>query len=236
MTLPASIPAPKPIGEVVITPRALSDYRDMFLLDDHDLLAGPILDCPGGASPFGAQVRARGGTVTSVDPVYDQPPRVLAAHTRADLDRTAAWVAANPTNFDWSYLGSPQAVQRAFEVSADLFVSDYAPDGQRYVAAQLPRLPFGDWRFRLALSGFLLFTYPDRFDLDWHVASLLELVRVTTGEVRVYPLVDTVGQRYPWLDEVRGALADRGVQSEFRTARCAWQPGGDQLLACWRQP
>lgn len=236
MTLPASIPPPEPIGDVVITPRPLSDYRNMFLLDDHDLLGGPILDCPGGASPFGAQVRSRGGTVTSVDPVYDQLPQALAAHIRADLDRTAAWVAAHPTNFSWSYLGSPEAVQRAFEVSADLFAADYAPDGQRYVAAQLPRLPFGDRRFRLALSGFLLFTYPDRFDLGWHVASLLELVRVTTGEVRAYPLVDTVGQRYPWLDEVRGALAGQGVESELRAARCAWQPGGDQLLVCRRRP
>jgi hypothetical protein len=236
MTTPAPVPPARPIGEVAITPRPLSDYRNMFLLDDHDLLAGPILDCPGGASPFAAQVRARGGTVTSVDPIYDQPPQVVAARTRADLDRIAAWVDANPGNFDWSYLGSPQAVQRAFEVSADLFAVDYAPDGRRYVAATLPRLPFGDWRFRLVLSGFLLFVYPDRFDLDWHVASLLELVRVTTGEVRVYPLVDTVGRVYPWLDEVRGALAEQSVESELRTARCAWQPGGDQLLACWRQP
>jgi hypothetical protein len=59
---------------------------------------------------------------------------------------------------------------------------------------------------------------------------------VTTGEVRVYPLVDTVGRRYPLLDQVRGALAERSVDTELRAARCAWQPGGDQLLACWRQP
>jgi hypothetical protein len=129
MAPPATVPPAKPIGDVVITPRPLSDYRNMFLLDDLDLLAGPILDCPGGASPFGAQVRARGGTVTSVDPVYDQPPQALADRTRADLDRIAPWVDANPANFDWSYLGSPQAVQRAFEVSADLFAADYAPDG-----------------------------------------------------------------------------------------------------------
>jgi energy-coupling factor transporter ATP-binding protein EcfA2 len=114
--------------------------------------------------PFGAQVRRRGGTVTSVDPIYDQPPRVVAAHIRRDLDRTAAWVAAHPTNFDGSYLGSPQAVQRAFEVSVELFATDYAPD------------------------------------------------------------------------EARGALAERAVRSEVRAARCAWQPGGDQLLACWRRP
>jgi hypothetical protein len=233
-TTPAPAPTPRPIGEVVVTPRPLSDYRNMFLLDD-GLLEGPILDCPGGASPFGAQARARGGIVVSVDPAYRQPPDELVVRVRADLDRTAAWMAANPTNFDWSYLGSPEAVMRAFEVAAELFATDYAPDGRRYVAAALPTLPFGDGWFRLTLSSHLLFVYPDQLDFDWHLASLLELVRVTSGEVRVYPVVDTVGRAYPRLDELRAALDRRAVHSELRTANCAWQPGGDQLLACWRR-
>jgi hypothetical protein len=216
--------APRPIGDMVVTPRPLSDYRNMFLLDD-DLLEGPILDCPGGASPFGAQVRARGGIVVSVDPAYQQPPDQLVARVRADLDRTATWMAANPTNFDWSYLGSAEAVIRAFEVAAELFATDYAPDGRRYVAAELPSLPFDDGWFRLTLSSHLLFVYPDQLDFDWHLASLLELVRVTSGEVRVYPVVD----------ELRAALERRDVHSELRTANCAWQPGGNQLLACWRR-
>jgi hypothetical protein len=126
-------------------------------------------------------------------------------------------------------------VTRAFEVAAELLAADYAPDGRRYVAAQLPHLPFGEGWFRLTLSSHLLFVYPERLDFDGHVASLLELVRVTSGEVRVYPLVDTVGRVYPRLDEVRAALAHRAVHSELRTARCAWQPGGNQLLACRRQ-
>jgi hypothetical protein len=235
MPHPARTPPPQPIGDVVVTPRSLSDYRDMFLLDDGDLLGGPILDCPGGASPFGAQVRARGGIVVSVDPEYHQPPDVLAARVRADLERTAAWMAAHPTNFEWSYLGSPRAVNRAFELAAELFATDYAPDGRRYVAATLPHLPFGDRWFRLTLSSHLLFSYPEHLDFDAHVASLLELVRVTSGEVRVYPLVDTVGRRYPRLNEVRAALADLGVHGELRTARCAWQPGGDRMLAGWRR-
>jgi hypothetical protein len=67
------------------------------------------------------------------------------------------------------------------------------------------------------------------------VAGLRELVRVTAGEVRVYPLVDTAGRPYPRLEEVRAALADRQVDSEVRAARGAWVAGGDQLLACWRR-
>jgi hypothetical protein len=232
---PRPDPAALPIGDIVVTPRSLSDYRDMFLLEEGDVLGGPILDCPGGASPFGAQVRARGGTVVSVDPEYHRPRHALVERVRADLERTAAWMDANPGNFDWSYLGSPRAVTRAFELAAELFATDYAPDGRRYVAAGLPHLPFGDRRFRLTLSSHLLFSYPAHLDFDAHVAGLEELVRVTAGEVRVYPLVDTAGRPYPRLEEVRAALADQGVDSEVRAARCAWQPGGDQLLACWRR-
>ena len=57
-------------GAVAVTPRPLAAYRDMFMLTDDDLRAGPILDCPAGASPFGAQVRALGGEVVSVDPAW----------------------------------------------------------------------------------------------------------------------------------------------------------------------
>jgi hypothetical protein len=233
MTKPAA--TARPLGEIAVTPRSLSEYRDMFLLTDADLTAEPILDCPAGASPFGAQVRARGGTVVSVDPEYHRPLQELVGRVRADLERTAAWMAANPGNFDWSYLGSPPAVIRAFELAAELFATDYVPDGSRYLAAALPDLPFPDRRFRLTVSSHLLFSYPAHLDFDAHVAGLLELVRVTAGEVRVYPLVDTVGRPYPRLEEVRAALAAQEVDSEVRAARGAWVMGGDQMLACWRR-
>lgn len=79
------------------------------------------------------------------------------------------------------------------------------PDGARYVAATLPQLPFRDGRFAMTLSGFLLFTHPDLLD---HRAALRELVRVTSGEVRVYPLHDTAGEPYA---ELRGPARGRDV-------------------------
>jgi hypothetical protein len=218
----------QPIGEVAITPRPLSDYRNMFLLDDDDLFSGPILDCPGGASPFGAQVRARGGVVVSVDPVYDQPLEVLVARVRADLDRTAAWMAAHPGNFDWSYLGSAQAVTRAFEVAAELFATDYAPDGRRYVAAQLPHLPFGEGWFRLTLSSHLLFVYPRAARLR---RARCQPARAGPGHLRG-------GARVPV-----GGHGGAGVPAAGRGARRARSPGRAQRapdravrLAARREP
>jgi hypothetical protein len=224
----------RPLGRLVVTPRALADYRDMFVLTDDDLTAGPILDCPGGASPFGAQVRARGGTVVSVDPAYTAPLADLIAVVRADIQRTYTWAATQDATVNWAYLGSAEAMRRGFEVAADLFALDYAPASTWYVAARVTRLPFPDRHFRLALCSHLLFCYPEYLTYAEHRAGLMELMRVTAGEVRVYPLVDTAATTYPRLDDLRRDLAACGVHTEIRPANCSWQTGGDQLLACRR--
>jgi hypothetical protein len=220
------------LGELAVTPRPLAAYRDMFLLTDTDLRAGPVLDCPAGASPFGAQVRALGGAAISVDPAYHHPVRELVERARADVRRVVAWQRSNAAGFDWSYLGSPDAVGRLWEGAVDEFAADFAADGERYVAAALPELPFPDGRFALAVSGFLLFAYPDLLDADAHLAALLELARVTRGEVRVFPVHATDGRPYPQLDAVRSEVERRGRRTELRTARASYSraPDGNRML------
>lgn len=215
-----------------MTPRPLSDYRNMFLLDDAELLTGPILDCPAGASPFGAQVRALGGQVVSVDPAYAAGRAELLDRVRADLIRISEWASANTDQINWSYLGSLDSAFEYWKAAIDEFAADYDPDDGRYVAAALPHLPFPDRHFALTLSSHLLFVYPDLFTFEEHVHGLLELVRVTRGEVRVYPLVDSAARPYPWLTEIRSALARRAVATEIRRASCAFNVGGDDLLVC----
>lgn len=227
-------PTGEAIDRLIITPRPLSDYRDMFLLTDADLTAGPILDCPGGASPFGAQVRARGGSVVSVDRAYRLSRDELAERVRHDTALTETWTAANRESFNWAYLGSPVALRRFFEVAADLFLIDYAPDGQRYVAATLPTLPFEDGAFGLALCSHLLFCYPT-LGHEFHVDAIAELMRVTSGELRVYPLVDTAGQPYPRMDDLRADLAQRGIGTQIRAAAGSYLARGDSLLICRRE-
>lgn len=55
------------IGEVVITSRALDEYRAMFALSAIDLNA-EILDCPGGAFSATAEINAAGGRSMGVGP------------------------------------------------------------------------------------------------------------------------------------------------------------------------
>jgi hypothetical protein len=202
----------------------------MLGLTDEELTAGPILDCPGGAGDFGARVRALGGEVVSVDPAYAEPRDALIARARAEVLRANRYVADNPHLYRFGIVRSVEHHLETRSAACETFAADFAADGRRYLVASLPSLPFRDRRFALALTSYLLFSYPDLLDLDFHVASLVELARVAE-EVRAFPLLDTAGVAYPRLDEVRARLAAAGVETEVRRVDFEFQRGGDRLLA-----
>jgi hypothetical protein len=96
-------------------------------------------------------------------------------------------------------------------------------------------LPFPDGHFQLAVSSHFLFSYPARVTFGEHVAAIAELVRVTAGEVRLSPLIDTAATIYPRLADLRAAVRRLGICTEIRPVPGAYQPGGNRTLVCWRQ-
>jgi hypothetical protein len=205
----------------------------MFGLTDEEILAGPLLDCPGGAGAFGAEVGRRGGAAVSADPAYELAPDELVAMARAGLERGLRYLDENRESYVWTWFSSPEDLRRRREEALSVFAEDFAGPDARYVVAALPRLPFPDRAFRLALSGYLLFTYPDHLDEAAHLGAVRELLRVA-GEVRVFPLIDTAYARYPGLGALRRQLAADGVESEVRAVDYAFQRGGDEVLVLGR--
>lgn len=223
-------------GRVHLTSRTLDEYRLLFGLTDQDLLSGPVLDCPGGASSFAAESRALGAHITSADPVYRLPPEELESLVRDHLEATAAFGLAIADQLDFSWAGSPEQHLERWQHAADTFLQDYAadhrnPTGRSYVPAALPELPFADEQFRISLCGFLLFTFPDALDQE---AAVRELVRVTDGEVLIGPLEDPLGSPCRTLDLLRTRLADTGITTAVRDIGYSIHPAQRGLLACRR--
>jgi ubiquinone/menaquinone biosynthesis C-methylase UbiE len=79
------------------------------------------------------------------------------------------------------------------------FLADLAAHPARYDVGQLPALPFADGAFDLALVSYLLFAYERQFDYDFHRRAVLELMRVTRGEARLYPVVSFEAQRSEYI-------------------------------------
>ncbi len=217
---------------IAVTARTLQDYVQMLMVSDEDISNGPILDCPGGASSFAAQVRLRGGRVLSADPIYYQPGAAILSRVHASLDNAPAWFSEHHACVDWNYLGSVPAYVRASAAAADLFASEYNSESENYVAAALPELPFNDDSFQLALCSHLLFSHSETLTFDEHVAGIQELCRVTHGEVRVFPVVNVKGATFPRLNDLRAILGHRGITTELRTITSSWLLAGKHMLVC----
>ena len=111
------------------------------------------------------------------------------------------------------------------------FLMDYE-DGLeegRYIAAELPDLPFEDDSFDMALCSHLLFLYSDHLDEAFHKASIDEMLRVAK-EVRIFPLLTLENKPSPHLEPVIDHLRSNGYKAEVVQTGYEFQKGADEML------
>jgi len=218
------------VEEFVVIGRTFDEYRDMFDLDPGALGSRAILDCPAGAASFVAESRDRGASAVGVDPVYERAPTDLARECRTDFRATVDQIRAKPELFDWEYYGSVENRVGYLKAAHERFLRDISANGDRYVPAVLPDLPFSDDAFSLTLSANFLFLYGDRLDYEFHLGALGELCRVTSDEVRIFPLAGLDTEPYDRLGDVLDALRREGRGVEVRGVPYEFQDGVSEML------
>jgi hypothetical protein len=221
------------IGEMLVSSRSLAEYREMFRLTDQDL-AKTVVDCPGGAASFTAEVNRAGGRVTACDPMYREDAAAIGALTLADMRRANRYQRENPGEYVWTFFADPDEYLVARTRAAELFTEHMTAHPDDYVVASLPALPFADQAFDLALSSHLLFAYADRLDREFHLDSIRELARVA-AEVRVFPLVPFGFPDNPDLPRVIDELDRCGLRAELVGVDYELQRGADTMLRVMRQ-
>jgi hypothetical protein len=218
------------LARVVPIGRSLDEYERMFRLSDRDR-AGAILGAGDGPASFNAELTRAGGSVVSIDPIYALPPAEIAASFDASFDAVFAQVDATPDAWSWTYHPSPAALREHRRRTFRAFEADLAAGlaAGRYVAAELPALPFPDHRFDLALCSHLLFLYSEQLDAAFHVAAILELLRVAR-EVRIFPLHTLANVPSPHLEPVTRALEARGRRVTRERVDYELQKGANEML------
>lgn len=221
------------LGKILMSSRSLAEYRAMFSLTENELNSR-ILDCPSGAAAFTGEVNRLGGRATACDSAYfDATPADLAEIAINEAGRGNAFVHTHRDDYAWRYFSDPDHHQRIREDAAGRFSADINDHPEQYVPGRLPSLPFGDDSFDLVVSSHLLFSYSDVLDYRFHVDSIIELMRVSRVEVRMFPLV-AVGEStpYPRLGDLLGNLSARGINSRIVEVDYEFQRGADEMLVC----
>lgn len=220
---------------MLISSRSYDEYVAMFALGDADM-SGTVLDCSAGAASFVTVARANGIRAYAVDPAFALSREDLAAAIRDDLQRGATIAAQHPDRFIWDWYGSRESRDRMRRAAAARFLAALASAPGWLVAAELPRLPFRDRSFDLVLCSHLVFTWADVLGFDWHLAALLDLVRVSRREVRVFPTVmQGRGDDVPFWEQLMLALDEREIRAEQRPVPYRFQVTGDRMLVLSRR-
>jgi len=196
------------LDRVVLLGRTFEEYRRYFLLEPDDLVGKKILDVAGGVSSFCAEGNKLGIKVTSFDPIYSFSAEKIRVRSEPDLESVYQSIGRVPT-YRWGFYKNPEYMRTLRERASAIFLSDLETHPEHYVAGELPRLPFADGEFDLALASYLLFAYQDRFDYEFHRDSILEIMRVTRGEARIYPTVTFEAQASEYIPMLRADPALR---------------------------
>jgi hypothetical protein len=226
------------LREVVPWGRSFEEYRRMFALAGDDL-AGRILGCGDGPASFNAEATEAGHAVVSCDPIYAFRAEEIRRRVEETYDTIVTQVKLHPERFVWGFFRDADDLGRHRLAAMHRFLDDYDRGrGQgRYVVASLPRLPFADGAFRMALVSHLLFLYSEHLDASFHIESILELVRVA-GEVRIFPLLTLDRRRSPHIDMVRSALEEAGHTAEIIAVPYEFQQAedhaGSRMLRVYR--
>lgn len=224
------------LDRVVFFGRTLSEYVKFFDLDLYQWQKCKILDCPAGAASFVAEVHQLGIEAVACDLLFNLDESTLKAKGQADLAHVMERLADVTHNYNWDFYQSIEKLNKCRQIALDKFLADY-PNGRqtgRYIQASLPKLPFSDRSFDLVLSGHFLFLYNDCFDYSFHWQTILELYRVCSQEVRIYPLQGKDAQVYPLLNDLINDLNHQGISAEIVNVPWQFLKGSNQMLRLWR--
>jgi len=185
------------LSKVVLLGRTLDEYSRYFSLNVEELRGKAILDIASGVSSFCAEGNAHGLNVTAFDLIYELSPEEIKMRCEPDLEFVLGEIG-KVAAYKWDFYKTPETLRTFRERAYRLFLPDYLKSkGERYIFGKLPRTPFRDGQFDLTLISYLLFVYEEQagFDYPFHKESLLEILRITSGEVRIYPLVNFKAER-----------------------------------------
>ena len=218
------------LTNVVPWGRSFGEYVEMFSLLREDLHKR-ILGCGDGPASFNATLTSHGGSIVSVDPLY----RFSADEVRRRIGETYAVVMdqtrKNMHEFTWTSIKTVDDLGKLRMKAMEEFLSDF-PQGVkqgRYIDCELPRLPFANGEFDLAVCSHLLFLYSEQLSEEFHVSSIHELCRVA-GEVRIFPLLELGARTSRHLQAVSARLVAAGYTVTIVTVPYEFQRGGDQMM------
>jgi hypothetical protein len=178
------------LKNIALIGRTFDEYYKMFDLNS-SLKNELILDVASGVSSFCAEASAKGCNVIASDRIYTSSPLEIEQKCRQDLDAVIKQLPDLVDLFAWNFFKDIRALKAQREKAYKLFIEDFKNYGtKRYMPVEYPSTDFIDNQFTISTVSHFLFLYEDHINYDLHKKIILELLRITSKEIRIFPIVN----------------------------------------------
>lgn len=210
----------------------LADYRQIFDLSEADM-GKQILDFPGGISSFNAEMCEARHFVVSGDPNYGLDFDAMSDVAEDMLEQNEKDLREHLDRLKFKDEAHLQAIFQNWRKNKDKFLADYSNGlrEHRYQAMHLPKLPFKNFQFELALCSDLLFHAHARGGLTPQ-ELMAELSRVAL-EVRIFPLLDEKNKMPQSIGPLLLEYQQLDFGIEVREVPYEIKQGGNAMLRIW---
>ncbi|QFR48766.1 SAM-dependent methyltransferase [Sulfurimonas lithotrophica] len=219
------------LEQVVPWGRNLKEYKEMFLLNEENITSN-ILGCGDGPSSFNYELTKQNGNVISIDPIYQFSQKKI----RQRIDETSSIIinqlTENKDDFVWRNISCVDELIEIRLNAMNNFLKDYeiGKSENRYIFEELPKLSFNDNSFDLVLCSHFLFLYSEHFNLQFHIDSILEMIRVSKNEVRIFPILNLKNEKSIHLKDVLEVLENKGYKFKIVKTNYEFQKCADEML------
>jgi hypothetical protein len=212
-----------------------AEYTAMFDVSEAGLHSR-VLEYGCGPSAVNAELHHDSRLTVSCDPLFSLTKPELIKKVTVLMERRVQQVLAFKGQFNVDPYGGMDAFIASRRAGVNAFFSDYDAGRvqKRYVSPEKDATPFKDSAFDYALSSHYFFSDPKTQSVDFHVQVLGELARVA-NDVRIFPLIDRLGQPSPLLGPVLLGLQQANFGVEVREVACPLYPAGNAMLRVWAQ-
>lgn len=214
--------------------RSFEEYQRMFALTEKDLNLR-IAGCADGPASFNAHMFMQGRRVVSCDPLYQLTAKQIKDRIDTIHEDMIEQARQNQAQLVWTIIKSPDELGQIRMDAMQSFLKDYDQGKRagRYVAAELPYLPFEPASFDIALCSHFLFLYSDNLSLAFHQRAIEAMCSVAR-EARIFPLLTYNAEPSPFVEPLLEKLAQAGYKVAIERVPYEFQRGGNNMLRVWR--
>ncbi len=219
------------LDEIVPWGRSYDEYVRMFNLTTVDLQRR-ILGCGDGPAGFNTELSRRGGRAVSVDPIYGFHADQIRRRISETYAIVLAQVEKNKNDYIWNNaIASVEKLGEVRMTAMQDFLADFenGKNQGRYIAAELPAVPFDSGVFDIALSSHFLFLYSTHLSAEFHLHAIQEMLRAAR-EARIFPLITLDGKPSPHLAFVINYFTRDEYEVEICRVDYEFQRGGNEML------